>query len=121
MIILIARSESSRKNPECVQAGPVYLFAVPELGHQAMNGGKEFSDARAMATQLESMISIADEKNDYVLAAWLSNALDRVIAHYLDSSNILPSGVRSAAVPLRHAEAEHDKQRRVFETRERNP
>lgn len=39
---------------------------------------------RVFASQLEDMIAYADAKQDFVLAAWLSQALDRVMRAHIE-------------------------------------
>jgi hypothetical protein len=40
---------------------------------------------RIFASQLEEMIAYADAKQDFALAAWLSQALDRLLGSQLDT------------------------------------
>lgn len=40
---------------------------------------------RVFASQLEDMIAFADAKQDFALAAWLSQALDRMMGNHIES------------------------------------
>jgi len=43
-----------------------------------MNQNESANCPRVLAKQLEHMIEFADKKQDYVLAAWLAQALERI-------------------------------------------
>jgi hypothetical protein len=64
-----------------IQTDPVRLTrtrrgACRELA--AMNQNESANCPRVLAKQLEHMIEFADKKQDYVLAAWLAQALERI-------------------------------------------
>lgn len=59
-----------------------------------MNLEDALARARSVAGGHEAMIAFADERGDFVLAAWLTNALDRVVTRYIDPDLGSPASTR---------------------------